>query len=272
MTLYRHALERRFRVRLVDTRGRARRTAIRRLRELMRPRGSRALGPAPPARLVEMLARISDHFGGRTITIVSGYRTAGGYTQESSQHTRGHALDLRIQGVPAHALRDYVRATFDRVGVGYYPRTGFVHLDVRDRSAYWVDWSRRGEAPSTSGAARPPRRRERRGDRADRHGRRRPRRARRGRGRGRRGRRHGGSRLGCPGGRVRRVTVPHLCRHERGCALLCGPWCRDMPPCALMRRMSTSTEWGSPSRSMPPPASGGGQGTSTAPRRRSSRR
>ncbi len=147
VTLYRHALERRFRVRLVDTRGRARRTAIRRLRELMRPRGSRALGPAPPARLVEMLARISDHFGGRTITIVSGYRTAGGYTQESSQHTRGHALDLRIQGVPAHALRDYVRATFDRVGVGYYPRTGFVHLDVRDRSAYWVDWSRRGEAP-----------------------------------------------------------------------------------------------------------------------------
>lgn len=145
-TLYRHALRRRFRVRLVDERGRARRTAIRRLRELMRPPHG-PLGPEPPARLVEMLARISDHFGGRTITIVSGYRTVGGYTRESSQHTRAHALDLRIQGVPPHELRDYVRSTFDRVGVGYYPRTGFVHVDVRDRSAYWVDWSRRGEAP-----------------------------------------------------------------------------------------------------------------------------
>lgn len=147
VTLYRHALERRFRVRLVDPRGRARRAAIRRLQELMRPQGARSLGPAPPARLLEILARISDHFGGRTVTIVSGYRTAGGNTLESSQHTRGHALDIRIQGVPPHALRDYVRATFDRVGVGYYPRTGFVHVDVRDRSAYWVDWSRRGEAP-----------------------------------------------------------------------------------------------------------------------------
>lgn len=150
-TLYRRALDRRFRIRLVDARGRARPAAIRRLRELMRPGhgppSQRRLGPPPPARLVEMLARISDHFGGRTITIVSGFREAGGYTQETSRHIRGHALDLRIQGVPATELRDYVRATFDRVGVGYYPRSGFVHVDVRDRNAYWVDWSGPGERP-----------------------------------------------------------------------------------------------------------------------------
>jgi LysM repeat protein/uncharacterized protein YcbK (DUF882 family) len=146
-TLYRRALDRRFRVRLVDERGRVRRAAVQRLRELMRPRLGRSLGPEPPRRLVEMLARISDHFGGRTITIVSGYRNAGGSTRETSRHTRGHALDLRIQGVPATALRDYVRSTFRNVGVGYYPRSGFVHLDVRDRNTYWVDWSGRGESP-----------------------------------------------------------------------------------------------------------------------------
>lgn len=33
------------------------------------------------------------------------------------------------------------------MGVGYYPRSTFVHLDVRDRSAYWVDRSRPGQAP-----------------------------------------------------------------------------------------------------------------------------
>lgn len=146
VTLYRRALDRRFRVRLVDARGRARPAALRRLQELMRPRDERP-GPPPPPRLVAMLARISDHFGGRTMTIVSGYREAGGYTRESSRHTQGHALDIRIQGVPAEALRDYVRATFRQVGVGYYPRSHFVHVDVRDRDAYWVDWAGPGEGP-----------------------------------------------------------------------------------------------------------------------------
>ena len=147
--LYRRTLDRRLRVRLVDRRGRARRVARRRLREMMRPRlrgRNGRLGPLPPARLVEILARVSDHFGGRQITIVSGYRHSGGNTRESSRHTRGHALDIRVRGVPNHAVRDYLRS-FDRVGVGFYPRSHFVHIDVRDRSAYWVDWSRPGEAP-----------------------------------------------------------------------------------------------------------------------------
>ncbi len=150
VTIYRRTLDRRFRIRLVDRRGRARRVALRRMQELMRQRSERGgrLGPTPPARLVEILARISDHFGGRTITLVSGYRTAGGYTRESSQHTHGHALDIRIQGVPPTELRDYVRESFDRIGVGFYPRSHFVHVDVRDRDAYWVDWSRPGQRPS----------------------------------------------------------------------------------------------------------------------------
>jgi uncharacterized protein YcbK (DUF882 family) len=145
---YRIATHTRDRVRLVDTRRHATRASMRRLGLLMRPRGARPREtfPSPPARLVELLARVSDHFGGRTIQIVSGYRHAGGYTRDTSQHTHGHAIDIRIEGVPNTELRDYLR-TFDRVGVGYYPRSTFVHCDVRDRSAYWVDWSRPGEAP-----------------------------------------------------------------------------------------------------------------------------
>lgn len=148
-SLYRQTLERRLRVRLVDSRGRARTTARRRLQELMRasPRGSRRLGPLPPARLIEILARVSDHFGGREISIVSGYRGEGRYTRASSRHTSGNALDIRVRGVPNTEVRDYVRATFDNVGVGYYPRSHFVHVDVRDRSDYWVDRSAPGEAP-----------------------------------------------------------------------------------------------------------------------------
>lgn len=148
VTLYRRSMDRRLRVRLVDRRGRARRVARRRLQEMMRTvHGRRALGPLPPSRLVEILARISDHFGGRMLTIVSGYRGAGGYTRESSRHISGNALDLRVQGVPNTVLRDYVRETFNHVGVGFYPRSHFIHLDVRGRDAYWVDRSAPGEAP-----------------------------------------------------------------------------------------------------------------------------
>lgn len=114
----------------------------------MRPRDARPRErfANPPARLIEVLARISDHFGGRTVHIISGFRHAGGYTRETSQHTQGHAIDIRVDGVPNTELRDFAR-TFDRVGVGYYPRSTFVHVDVRERSTYWVDWSRPGERP-----------------------------------------------------------------------------------------------------------------------------
>jgi LysM repeat protein len=158
-TFYRIATRTRDRVRLVDTTRRATRASIRRLGLLMRPRGARPREtfPNPPARLIELLARVSDHFGGHVVQIVSGYRHAGGYTRESSQHTHGHAIDIHVDGVPNTELRDYLR-TFDRVGVGFYPRSSFVHFDVRTRSAYWVDWSRPGEAPQYQrrGESAPP--------------------------------------------------------------------------------------------------------------------
>ncbi len=143
---YRRSLDRHLRVRIVDRRGRARRTGVRRLQELMRSARTRGLGPRPPDRLIEILARISDHFGGREITIVSGYRPTGRETRSSSRHVRGHALDIRVRGVPNTELRDYVRETFNHVGVGFYPRSHFVHVDVRDRDSYWVDWSGPGES------------------------------------------------------------------------------------------------------------------------------
>lgn len=136
---------RRVRVRLVDWRGRVPRTAVARVELLMRPRDSHTR-LNPPQRLLKLLARVSDHFGGRTVHVMSGVRVAGGYTSARSRHTLGHAMDLRIDGVPNTALRDYCR-TLPQAGVGYYPRSTFVHLDVRDESAYWVDWSRHGEAP-----------------------------------------------------------------------------------------------------------------------------
>ena len=55
---------------------------------------------------------------------------------------KGLACDFRVVGVGNTQLRDYLRQTFKKVGVGYYPNSSFVHLDVRkDQSAFWIDYS-----------------------------------------------------------------------------------------------------------------------------------
>ncbi len=139
-------------VALLDRRGRPSNLAANRLGELMRPRkfASRLRVRRPDLRLVAALARVTAHFGDRPVQIVSGFRAVGGYTKDSSRHTRGRALDFRIEGVRNETLRDFCR-TLPDVGVGYYPNSSFVHLDVRDQSAYWVDWSKPGQAPRYHG-------------------------------------------------------------------------------------------------------------------------
>jgi hypothetical protein len=95
-------------------------------------------------RLIAMIALASDEFGGRAIRIVSGYREHS-YAPDS-KHKSGQALDFSIPGVPNDALRDYLRTLGD-VGIGYYPNSTHVHLDVRDKTTYWVDYSFPGERP-----------------------------------------------------------------------------------------------------------------------------
>lgn len=103
------------------------------------------------SRLVQLVAQVSDHFGGRTIEIVSGFRpkTLTQYTPHSN-HNVGKALDMRVTGVPNEIVRDHCR-TYKNAGVGYYPNSLFVHFDVRAKSTFWVDLSKPGEAPKYVG-------------------------------------------------------------------------------------------------------------------------
>jgi uncharacterized protein YcbK (DUF882 family) len=151
--LYRIWSDESLNLRLVDTRGAARPAAQRQMRELLRPRDSKKR-KTPNARLLGLLAQVSDHFGGRQIHIVSGYRQAGGFTRDTSQHVAGNAVDFRIPGVPLTELRDYC-SHFANVGVGYYPRSQFVHLDVRQKAARWTDWSLPGQAAILQKPAEP---------------------------------------------------------------------------------------------------------------------
>lgn len=100
-------------------------------------------------RLPQLLYAIGHHFEDRAISIVAGYRAPKVAREKGnprSPHKLGHAVDFKIDGVALTELRDYVRQTFRGIGIGYYPNSGFLHLDVgRKGNAFWIDYSRPGE-------------------------------------------------------------------------------------------------------------------------------
>jgi len=104
-------------------------------------------------RLMRLLFQTGHHWPGRRLEVVSGYRHPEVAKNPHSPHMKGLACDFRVEGVKTAELRDYLRRTFDKVGVGYYPNSSFVHLDVRkDRSAFWIDYSGPGERAIYSAA------------------------------------------------------------------------------------------------------------------------
>ncbi|MGB5809079.1 MAG: LysM peptidoglycan-binding domain-containing protein [Polyangiales bacterium] len=141
--LERPASKETLRVRLFDSRGRVNVKGRQSLARFLRDRESGDVR-RPHPRLMRTLTRVSDHFNGRTIIVVSAYRSAKNGESKTSRHSTGEAIDIRVEGVPNEVLRDYC-LTLERVGVGYYPRSSFIHIDVRPQAAYWVDWSRPGE-------------------------------------------------------------------------------------------------------------------------------
>ncbi|MFO0640604.1 MAG: DUF882 domain-containing protein [Polyangiaceae bacterium] len=129
----------------VSARGKVPGAALEQFKKIMHSTSGATL--SPDARLVALLGIVSNHFGGRKIEIISGFRpfSPKQYTPHSN-HNHGRAMDFRVQGVPNTVLRDFCRTLHD-VGVGYYPNSVFVHLDVRPQSAFWIDYSKPGEPP-----------------------------------------------------------------------------------------------------------------------------
>ncbi len=143
VTLERPATKETLRVRLFHKGGQLDPKARERLAEFLRDRETGAKR-RPNVRLMKVLAYMSDRFNGREIIVVSAYRAPKDKGNATSRHATGEALDIRIDGVPNEAVRDFC-LTLSRVGVGYYPRSSFIHVDVRREATYWVDWSRPGE-------------------------------------------------------------------------------------------------------------------------------
>jgi uncharacterized protein YcbK (DUF882 family) len=116
-----------------------------------RTREQRAFDP----RLYETLSRLQDHFDGKRIHLVSGFRFQ---RNEGSRHYHASAADIRIPGVSIKQIRSFV-SSLDHggMGIGLYPKSNFVHVDFRapgQPSYRWVDRSRPGKGKGGKGKRR----------------------------------------------------------------------------------------------------------------------
>ncbi len=97
--------------------------------------------PVDP-RLLDLAYGIARHFATSELRVISGYRTPakGG----RSFHGRGRAMDMIVPGATDDQVAAWAR-TLGFVGVGLYPTSGFVHVDSRPRSYFWLDASGPGQ-------------------------------------------------------------------------------------------------------------------------------
>jgi uncharacterized protein YcbK (DUF882 family) len=96
--------------------------------------------PVEP-RLLDVVYRIQTHFSAQEIRVISGYRTPAAIASgHGSNHGRGRAIDVVVPGATDDDVAKLARE-MGFMGVGIYPVSGFVHVDVRDRSYFWIDTS-----------------------------------------------------------------------------------------------------------------------------------
>ncbi|MBN2719032.1 MAG: YcbK family protein [Deltaproteobacteria bacterium] len=94
-------------------------------------------------RLIRLLYKLAVRFDAQQVNLISGYRESA--EDSESHHGNGTAMDIMIPGVSLPALAKAARR-LGHVGVGFYPVSGFIHVDVREKSSYfWVDPSGPGK-------------------------------------------------------------------------------------------------------------------------------
>ena len=107
--------------------------------------------------LYEQLSRIQDHFKGKRIELVSGFRFA---ERNSSRHFHASAMDIRIKDVSIRDMYNYAESLdAGNMGIGIYPTSQFIHVDFRapgEPSYRWTDWSGHGGGGKKSSTKKSP--------------------------------------------------------------------------------------------------------------------
>lgn len=137
LALYNTHTDERLEIVYRDGRGRYDPAALGALNYFFRCHYTQQVAPIDP-QVIEFLSRVDRRLGGgHEIHVISGYRSPEYNAMlvrqrkgaaKHSLHLQGRAVDIRI---PAVGL-DILKKTAQRLeygGVGYYPKSGFIHLD-----------------------------------------------------------------------------------------------------------------------------------------------
>jgi len=89
-------------------------------------------------RVLDLVYRVQVHFQAKALRVISCYRRGG------SKHGKGRAIDIVVPGARDDEVARFARS-FGFAGVGLYTRSGFVHIDTRPRSFFWIDSSGPGQ-------------------------------------------------------------------------------------------------------------------------------
>ncbi len=121
-----------------------RRDALRQVDRVLRDHRTGEVHAIDP-RLLDLLHRLRAALGTEApYQIISGYRSprtnamlasASGGVARDSLHTVGVAVDVRVPGRSLAQVRDAARG-LQAGGVGFYPRSDFVHVDI-GRVRFW---------------------------------------------------------------------------------------------------------------------------------------
>lgn len=111
---------------------------LERFNTLLRDHRSGEVGKIDPV-LFDYLYAVAERAGATpTFDIISGFRSEASNAllrsrssgvAKGSLHLQGRAIDVRLRGVETAKLRD-LALELARGGVGYYPKSDFVHLDT----------------------------------------------------------------------------------------------------------------------------------------------
>ncbi|MFN7709717.1 MAG: YcbK family protein [Holosporales bacterium] len=120
--------------------------SLEKIAHLLRDRRNDKVKQIDP-KLLDLLNAIHAKMGGhgQPFEIICGYRSPetnrllhkkSRGVAKNSFHIKGQAVDIRVPKVQLAKLRD-VAKSFRAGGVGYYPRSGFVHVDFRGFPVHW---------------------------------------------------------------------------------------------------------------------------------------
>lgn len=111
--------------------------ALAKLDEILRDHRQNKVHPIA-TKLIDALHAVQQELGGQELHIISGYRTPktnamlrrrSGQVAKNSYHMHGMAVDIRAPGTATRNIRGAAKS-LQVGGVGWYPRSGFVHMDT----------------------------------------------------------------------------------------------------------------------------------------------